>query len=199
MQIKLMAIAGLQQALFGIGLSYGLTSGIEAPEGLSGAMKERLEEIAGRLACKGGGEDKFLRQVVYWWDVKAPRYWWTEADTYKVGTTAQSESTMHRLTSRPVVDEDFEDQPSPSALSYINSLIDRFNRVKCGDRDTFLLLKNALPEGYLQRRIWTVSLANMKNIYAQRRHHRLPQWHAVCEAFVEATPDFLLGMYRGKA
>ena len=63
------------------------------------------------------------------------------------------------------------------------------------DPKLFFELKNALPGGFLQRRIWTLNLANMKNIHRQRKNHRLPQWHAVCDAFVEATPDFLTGMY----
>ena len=159
------------------------------------AEQERLKEIASRLCRKGGGEDKFLRQVMYWWDVRAPRYWWCEADTYKVATTAQSESTMQRITGRPLTQDDFGEWGIPeSHLAYLNRLIAQFNATK-GNRSEFIRLKNALPEGYLQRRIWTLSLANMKNIYAQRKHHRLPQWQRVCDAFVEATPEFLRGMY----
>lgn len=195
MEIKLMHIAGLSEALFGIGLSFGLTSGEDGWDGLSYNMQCRLHEIASRLCLKGGGEDKFLRQVQYWWDVRGPRYWWCEADTFKVGTVAQSESTMHSLTGRPLVPDDFEDDLYATDLDRLNDIIAVFNNSR-GDRDTFLRLKNALPEGYLQRRIWSLNLANMKNIYAQRKNHRLPQWRRVCEAFIEATPEFLRGMYR---
>ena len=195
MEIKLMRSAGLPEALFGIGLSFGLTSGEKRWASLSDEMKKRLEEIASRLCQKGAGEDKFLRQVQYWFDVRAPRYWWCEADTFKVGTVAQSESTMHRLTGRPLVQEDFEGPVDFRVLMNLNGLIEKFNESK-GDRKIFLKLKNALPEGYLQRRIWSLNLANMKNIHAQRKNHRLPQWRQVCDAFVKATPEFLRGMYR---
>ena len=195
MEIKMLCSAGLSEALFGIGLSFGLTSGEPCWGALTDGMQERLKEIASRLCEKGAGEDKFLRQVQYWFDVRAPRYWWCEADTYKVGTTAQSESTMHRITGRPLTQEDFEEPVDFRVLMNLNGLIEQFNATK-GDRKIFLKLKNALPEGYLQRRIWSVNLANMKNIYAQRVKHRLPQWHEVCKAFVKATPEFLRGMYR---
>ena len=195
MEIKLMRTAGLSEALFGIGLSYGLTSGEKRWASLSDTMKRRLEEIASRLCQKGAGEDKFLRQVQCWFDVRAPRYWWCEADTYKVGTVAQSESTMHRVTGRPLTQKDFEEPVYLSTLMDVNGLIEKFNESK-GDQKIFLKLKNALPEGYLQRRIWSLNLASMKNIHAQRKNHRLPQWRQVCEAFVKATPEFLRGMYR---
>jgi len=194
MEIHLMRSEGLQEALFGLGFSFGLTSGEPDPAILSNAMKERLEKIASRLCKAGAGEDKFLRQVVCWWDVRAPRYWWAEADTFKVGTVAQSESTMHRLTGRPLVQGDFEHPVDRRLLAELNRLVEVFNASK-GSLSVFMELKNLLPEGYLQRRIWTLNLANMKNIHRQRRNHRLPQWHQVCGAFVEATPEFLRGMY----
>ena len=195
MEIRLLNIEGLSEALFGIGLSFGLTSGEKDWDSLTDDMRIRLEDIAEKLCRKGGGEDKFLRQIMYWWDVRAPRYWWCEADTYKVGTTAQSESTMHRITGRPLKDEDFEEPVGKSRLAELNRYVRWFNESH-GDRSYFLHLKNELPEGYLQRRIWSLNLANMKNIHAQRKNHRLPQWRQVCEAFVKATPDFLREMYR---
>lgn len=194
MEIKLMRLEGVSEALFGIGMSFGLTSCEEGPDSLSGTMKERLRGIASRLCRKGGGEDKFLRQIACWWDVRAPRYWWAEADTYKVGTVAQSESTMHRIAARPLSQRDFEEPVNPGTLERLNYYVKAFNESR-GDREIFLHLKGELPEGYLQRRIWTLNLANMKNIYRQRINHRLPQWHAVCCAFRDATPDFLRGMY----
>ena len=195
MEIRLMRMAGLSEALFGIGLSYGLTSEYEDWDYVPYDRRMKLQEIASKLCKAGAGEDKFLRQVACWWDVRAPRYWWAEADTFKVGTVAQSESTMHTIMRRPLTQDDFDEWEIPeSHLAYLNSLIARFSATK-GSHSEFIRLKNALPEGFLQRRIWTLNLANMKNIHRQRRNHRLPQWHAVCDAFVEATPEFLRGMY----
>ena len=193
MEIELMQTAGIDPALTGIGLSYGLTSEYSSMYYVPEETKKRLYQIAGKLACKGGGEDKFLRQIVCWWDVKAPRFWFAEADTYKVATTAQSESTMHTIMHRELTQEDFEYEIPLSTLGHLNSLIAEYKETK--SEGTFLLLKNNLPEGFLQRRVWSLSLANMKNIYAQRKKHRLPQWKIVCDAFVEHTPMWLRGIY----
>ena len=193
MEIRLMRAEGLSEALFGIGLSYGLTSEYEGWDAVPFDKVEKLKKIASVLCRRGGGEDKFLRQIIFWWDVKAPRYWWAEADTYKVGTAAQSESTMHTVMRRPLEDSDFEAPVPGSVRNSLNRMFLEHSETK--DERVFLELKNALPEGFLQRRIWTLNLANMKNIHRQRKSHRLPQWRQVCEAFAEATPDFLRGMY----
>ena len=195
MEIRLMRMEGLPEALFGIGLSYGLTSEYEVWDDVPFDRRMKLQEIAAKLCKAGAGEDKFLRQIVCWWDVRAPRYWWAEADTFKVGTVAQSESTMHTITRRPLnALVDFEEPVDGDVLNRLNDHIRWYNETK-GDVEEFMAIKNMLPEGFLQRRVWTLNLANMKNIYRQRRNHRLPQWHAVCDAFVEATPGFLTRMY----
>lgn len=196
MEIRLMRMEGLSEALFGIGLSYGLTSEYRGWDDVPFDRRMKLQEIAAKLCKAGAGEDKFLRQIMFWWDVHAPRYWWAEADTYKVGTVAQSESTMHTIMRRPLhAVVDFEEPVDGDILNRLNDHIRWYNETK-GDVEEFMAIKNMLPEGFLQRRIWSLNLANMKNIHAQRRNHRLPQWHEVCEAFVEATPEFLRGMYR---
>lgn len=193
MKIELMHTQGIEPALMGVGLSYGLTSEYSYLRFVPEETKNRLVQIAGNLAKKGGGEDKFLRQIIYWWDVKAPRFWWCEADTYKVATVAQSESTMHTIMHRELTQDDFEYEIPPFELGHLNGLIEGYRLTK--NEEAFLKLKNLLPEGFLQRRIWMLSLANMKNIYHQRRNHRLPQWKQICEAFVEATPMWLRGIY----
>ena len=193
MKIKLLHMQGIEPALIGVGLSYGLTSEYSYLHCMSEEKRNRLVQIAGNLAKKGGGEDKFLRQIICWWDVKAPRFWWCEADTYKVATTAQSESTMHTIMHRELTQEDFEYEIPVFLLGQLNELIEGYRETK--DKNAFIKLKNMLPEGFLQRRVWSLSLANMKNIYAQRKNHRLPQWHQVCQAFVEETPIWLRGIY----
>ena len=196
MEIRLMRMEGLSEALFGIGLSYGLTSEYEGWDDVPYDRRMKLQEIASKLCKAGAGEDKFLRQVACWWDVRAPRYWWAEADTFKVGTVAQSESTMHTIMRHPLRDSDFEKPVPPQVLESVNLFVEMYRSARPETRqEWFLDLKNVLPEGFLQRRIWTLNLANMKNIYRQRINHRLPQWHAVCYAFRDATPEFLRGMY----
>ena len=193
MKIELFDMYGVEPALFGIGLSHGLTSGYEDWASLTPELRKRLYEVAEKLAPKDGGHNKFLRQIAFWWDATFPRFLWQEVDQYRIGVTTQSESTMHTIMSRDLAQEDFEQPIHPGALEVLNLLIGDYKKSKNGH--LFMQLKNDLPEGFLQRRIWTLSLANMKNIYHQRKSHRLPQWRDICEAFVEATPDFLRGIY----
>ena len=193
MKIHLLEAHGGKSALLGLGLSYGLTTPYEDWDGVPVETKLRLYKIAEKLCTRDGGENKFLRQMMYFWSVEAPRFWWAEADTYKVATVAQSSSTMHTIMHRELTQDDFEYDISLFQLDYLNRLIAKYKETK--SEEAFLKLKNGLPEGFLQRRVWSLSLANMKNIYHQRKHHRLPQWHLVCQAFVDATPGFLQGIY----
>ena len=193
MKIHIMCAYGGEPALIGLGLSYGLTTPYAYWDDVPEETKQRLYKIAEKLCVRDGGENKFLRQVIYYWSVEAPRFWWCEADTYKVATVAQSASTMHTIMHRELTQDDFEYVISPAYLDYLNSVIAEYRASR--DEELFLELKNGLPEGFLQRRVWSLSLANMKNIYAQRKNHRLPQWHQVCQAFVEETPIWLRGIY----
>ena len=186
---------GLDSALLGLGLNYMLTSGYERWQDVPAEEQERIKRVACKLAPKGGSEAKWLRAVYYTWSIRAPRYWWTECDTYKVGTVAQSESTMRILSmGRSFTPKDFEGEIDGFVLAKLNILLDC---LRTHPKDTHFLmeLKGRLPESFLQRRVWSCSLAVMQNVYRQRRNHRLPQWKQICEAFVEATPEFLRGVY----
>ena len=192
MEIKLLAgPMGLESALLGLGLNYFLTSSYEAWGDVPTEEQERIKRVACKLASKGNGENKWLRAVYYTWSIRAPRYWWQELDTYKVGTVTQSESTMRILSmGRSFYPKDFEGEINGFVLTKLNILLDCLrNHPK--DTHYLLELKQRLPESFLQRRVWSCSLAVMQNVHRQRRKHRLPLWHTVCEAFVEATPSWL--------
>ena len=193
MKIQCLKHTGTSEALLGLGLSYGLTSEYEKWQDVPDEVQERVDVVAQRLAGKGGGEDKFCRMVQYWWSVKAPRYLWQEIDQYRIGVTTQSESTIHKIMSRTLTQQDFERPISHPYLYHLNLLIKKYKETK--DKDLFLQLKNDLPEGFLQRRIWQLSFAQMLNIFKQRKNHRLPEWKQVCDAFVENTPYLFRGMF----
>ena len=182
---------GLDGALAGLGLNYYLTSGYSCWADVPAEEQERIKKVSCRLAPKGGSEAKWTRAVYYTWSIRAPRFWWQEMDTYHVGTVTQSESTMRVLAmGRSFQSRDFEGEVDGWTLSKLNILLDCL-RANPKATDLLLQIKGRLPESFLQRRVWSCSLAVMQNVYRQRKAHRLPMWHTVCDAFVEACPEWL--------
>lgn len=182
------------EALFGIGLSFGLTSDMDRVRTLVHTpMYERLIKVARGLAHKQGGHNKFLETIMFTLDVDAPRYWWQEFDTYRVGVTKQSESTMHTMMSRPFRHEDFQHALPDHILESLNMLQGEFVLAKeKGDeeamKDYFKTLKNCLPEGFLQRRVVCINAKTLQNMYMQRKNHRLPEWRY----FFDSISSYLL-------
>lgn len=178
MRVWLMKEFGYEEALFGLGLSYGKVSGYATPEeAMQHDEWSRLCELAPTIALYGaGGHDKFLRQIGVVLDITAPLYWWKQMDTYKVGTVAQSESTMHTLMKNPVTNDCFESGQVPDF--YVNFLE---NLRQDGD---FGKLNACLPQSWLQRRIWTGNYAVLKNIILQRENHKLPEWKFFFDALL---------------
>ena len=172
MKVEIIEAHGVTAAMHGLGLSHGLTSGVD----VGAADYSRPLEVARRLAGRGGGHDKFLRQIMAWLDVTAPAYLWPELDQYKVATVTQSESKMHTLLKYPITQECFERPINPETLAYLEGLR------QAGD---FLRLLNELPHGWLQRRILSCSAATLRNIIEQRRGHKLPEWGVFIDAVME--------------
>ena len=184
----------MRYARYGLGLSYGLTSGKNIDD-IPGKLDERLATVRERLAGIGNGEDKFLRQIPVCYNIQAPLYWWSEMDTYKVGTTAQSESTMHSLGGVPVFSQSMFERTVPSdMLDELNVVLSRY-KVSHSSKD-FLALKTMLPSGWLQRRMWTANYAVIKNIYRQRKNHRLPEWHQFCNFVRTNTPMIIQSIFK---
>ena len=145
---------------------------------------------------KAGSEHrKFMRQIFVSVDITAPLFWWKEFDTYKVGTVANSTSTMHKLASTPItIDcfemDDFEDCKDDSnvyvsaiwaeGITRLEKLRQKYNETK--DKCYWKELIRLLPESWLQKRTITMSYENVFNMLTQRRGHRLTEWS---EKFVE--------------
>lgn len=186
MRVRLMKEFGYEEALFGIGLSYGKVSGYATPEeAQQHDAWSRLCALAPKLALRGGGHDKFLRQIGVVLDITAPLYWWKQMDTYKVSTVAQSESTMHTLLKNPITKDCFEFGCVPDF--YIDFLED------LRKHKDFSTLNACLPQSWLQRRIWTGNYAVLKNIILQRENHKLPEWKFFFDALFPALghPELL--------
>lgn len=140
-----------------------------------------------RLAVSGGDHRKFLRQIFVSVDITAPLYWWKEYDTYKVGTVANSTSTMHKIHARPFSRADFScDRMSETALACLDQVIavletqrQRFLETK--ERAYWDDMIQLLPSSYNQMRTCTLNYENLINIYYARRNHKLPEWHTLCD------------------
>lgn len=172
----------VDEALFGIGLSYGLTSGMTCNAAFrKSPTYKQLEQVSRKLCHMQGGHNKFLETVTMTLDITAPRYWWQEFDTYRVGITKQSESTMHTIMARELIDEDFEGGTFDHILEELNAIrrdyfIAEDTHDEAEKKRCFMDMKNALPEGFLQRRIVCLNLKALQNMYMQRKNHRLPEW-----------------------
>lgn len=192
MIVNVLKVDGIEEALLGMGLSYGLTSDKKIRCLEDAKLAARLTKICAKCAQRGNGEDKFLRMIQIWADVTAPRFWWAEFDTYKVGTVALSESTMHTLGKRQLRGEDFEGGLPIELLDWLNTYV-------CAD-SPIELKKRFLPEGFRQRRIVNFSYAVFVNMIRQRRNHRLPQWHYFLDNIYYALPmqEFLPSLSEDK-
>lgn len=149
--------------------------------------------LAVRLRKAGSDHRKYLRQVFVTVDVTAPMYWWKEYDTYKVGTVANSTSTMHKITSAPFEISQFScDHMDEETLGQMNSVIAYLERL----RQKFLETKDKrywydiiqfLPSSYNQMRTCTMNYENLISIYNSRKNHKLEEWHTFCD-FIRALP-----------
>lgn len=137
------------------------------------------KDLALRLIKAGPEHAKFLRQIFASVDITAPRYWWIEFATYRVGVEVDSCSTMHRIMAKPFSREDFEitgnDVWVDDVIGYLNGFRDRYLLTK--DKADWYSVIDALPQSYLQKRTVTMSYAAIANMCRQRANHKLNQWH----------------------
>ena len=147
-----------------------------------------------RLAVAGSDHRKFLRQVFVSVDITAPLYWWKEFDTYKVGTVANSTSTMHKIHAKEFSRDDFShDRLDEGGLNLLDAIIDylecerqKFLANK-EDRQSWHNMIQMLPSSYNQMRTVTLNYENLINIYYARRTHKLAEWHTLCD-WIESLP-----------
>lgn len=144
-----------------------------------------------RSLYKGGSEHrKYLRQIFVSMDITAPLYWWKEFDTYKVGTVANSCSTMHRIAAKEFVEDDFSHEklmnetgmPFVSPRGTLGQVINTLNYcreqyLKTKDKDWWWQLIQLLPSSYNQKRTITMNYENVISIIRQRTGHKLTEWH----------------------
>ena len=157
--------------------------------------------VFGAKLCRAGSDHrKFIRQIFVSVDILAPLYWWKEFDTYKVGTVANSTSTMHKIQAKAFAREDFShDRMSDVALACLDATIlcleeRRQKFLETKDKSYWYDMIQLLPSSYNQLRTVTMNYENLMNIYYARRFHKLDEWHVVCD-WIESLPyakEFIL-------
>ena len=150
-------------------------------------------DLAKRLAKAGSDHRKFIRQIFVSVDFNAPLYWWKEFDTYKVGTVANSTSTMHKIASKPfTMDDCSHDKMNETALRSLSQVIETLEALRQAyletkDKELWYSMIQLLPSSYNQLRTVTMNYETLVNIYHARKHHKLAEWHVVCE-WIETLP-----------
>ena len=162
-------------------------------------------KLAQRMIGAGTDESKFMRQIFISMDITAPLYWWKEADTYKIATVSNSCSTMHKITSSEITEENYSFDPEPDklltdlptddyirildiknrAIEDVEWLRKKYNETK--DKRYWRLLIQINPDGWLQKRTWTGNYQNLRNIYFARKNHKLIEWKQFCQ-MIEQLP-----------
>lgn len=144
-------------------------------------------DLAKRLRKAGSDHRKYIRQIFVSVDITAPLYWWKEYDTYKVATTANSTSTMHKIHSKPFTIEDFShDHMTASTLAYMQMVVEKLEEIRLRymeqkNKDDWYDMIQLLPSSYNQMRTCSMNYETLVNIYYARRSHKLVEWHTFCD------------------
>ena len=151
-------------------------------------------ELMHRLCAAGSDHRKFMRMIAVSCDITAPLYWWKEFDTYKVGTVANSCSTMHKIHDKEftlddfsyehILHETFTGLVNPAAL--LNGIVDALNQnrklyLQTKDKKYWWQMIQLLPSSYNQKRTVMMNYEVLNNIYTSRRNHKLDEWRDFCE------------------
>lgn len=157
-------------------------------------------ELAKKLIKAGSDHRKFLRQILVSVDITAPRYWWAEADTYKVGTVSNSTSTMHKLATTSItpscfafdsVDGTYHTINTEKAIrEFVCEILEEYRQayIKSNDLKYWKALIQLLPASWLQTRTVTMNYENLRNMYHARKNHKLSEWSVDFCDWVQTLP-----------
>lgn len=156
-------------------------------------------DLMKRLAKAGTDHRKFMRMITVYLDITAPLYWWKEFDTYKVGTVANSCSTMHKIAGKEFAMSDFScEHLKPTSIKMMHDIIDILNKYRADynnpeaeklgvKKDYWWQMIQLLPSSYNQRRTVMLNYEVLANIYKSRKDHKLDEWHTFC-GWIETLP-----------
>ena len=182
--VRVLCEAGFKEALFGLSLSYRTLTPLE----INGTKRYfdddqhflKLCKIAETLAFKQGGHNKFLESMQVWLLIRGSLSFWKQFDTYRVGTTKQSESTMHTLKKRALTENDFTKETFCIPTINQNFSIDE--------------MRDSLPSGFLECRVVNTNYKTLQNIIHQRKNHKSKKWNTFIEMLLKQVkfPQFLI-------
>lgn len=182
--VRVLCEAGYKEALFGLSLSYRTLTPLE----INGTKRYfdddqhflKLCKIAETLAFKQGGHNKFLESMQIWLLIRGSLSFWKQFDTYRVGTTKQSESTMHTLKKRELTENDFTKETFCIPTITQNFSIDE--------------MRDSLPSGFLECRVVNTNYKTLQNIIHQRENHKSQKWNIFIEQLLKQLqhPEFLV-------
>lgn len=156
-------------------------------------------DLMKRLAKAGTDHRKFMRMIAVYLDITAPLYWWKEFDTYKVGTVANSCSTMHKIAKKEFEMSDFScEHMKPTSIKIMHDVIDILNKYRADynnpeaeklgvKKDYWWQMIQILPSSYNQRRTVMLNYEVLANIYKSRKDHKLDEWRTFC-SWIETLP-----------
>jgi len=184
MKIELLELTGIGIAMHGMRLSYGSSSDTPLFHFIHNEIGDQDRALSKRLTKEGTSASKFLRFIIAYLDITAPRYWWQQFDTYRFGVEKLSTSTMHTILRRKLTQENFQDNIPDDILNILNDYI---------EKKEFKKVKNILPESFLQKRYVMASYQALMHMYLDRKNHKLEEWHIFCNFLIKKMPyPFLL-------
>lgn len=152
--------------------------------------------LMNKLVKAGPSHRKFMRMIVVYMDICAPLYWWKEFDTYKVGTVSNSCSTMHKITAKKFVQEDFSTDMLTD-FNCLDNIIDYLNKnrdlyLKTMDKKYWWQIIQTLPSSYNQKRTVMLSYEVLHKMYNERKSHKLYEWISFCKKIRELPNSWLI-------
>lgn len=179
MKVDILNESGYEYALIGLSKSFKDRT-IPNNEWWNDARFEKMEKTAKGICSNDGGHNKFLESMMVWIDIEAPRCWWQEFDTYRVGITKQSDSTMHTIQRRATIKDDYEEDTNELMIKLFNEILfeetDGFTNKKRLKGESLKRVKYALPEGFLQARVVCCNYKTLRNMILQRYNHAFDLW-----------------------
>lgn len=150
-------------------------------------------KLMNTLRNAGTDHRKFMRMITVYLDITAPLYWWKEFDTYKVGTVANSYSTMHKIAAKEFTLEDFSHEHLgyqsirvlKDTIKVMNDFREEF--IKDHEKVNWWQMIQLLPSSYNQKRTVMLNYEVLANMYKSRRNHKLDEWHTFCD-WIESLP-----------